>query len=57
MLNSNKTVKEQETQAFLELFEALRVKDQKIADLEKSLRAANDRVHSLESQVYGGSVK
>jgi hypothetical protein len=45
-----KTLKEQETQAFLELIEALK-------KAEIDLAIAQQRIAYLEAQVYGGSTK
>lgn len=44
------TVNVMMTRAFLELAA-------KLADLEKQLASAQSRIHELEGQVYGGSVK
>ena len=45
-----KTLQEQETQAILEMA-------RRIEELEKLLAQANERIHQLESQYYGGNVK
>lgn len=45
-----KTLKEQETQAFLTMAEALKA-------LELQLAIANERVRQLEAQVYNGTTK
>jgi hypothetical protein len=45
-----KTLQEQETQAFLELIEALK-------KAEIDLAIAQQRIAYLEAQVYGGSTK
>jgi len=45
-----KTLKEQETTAFLAMAEAMKL-------LEQQLAAANDRIRQLEAQVYGGTTK
>lgn len=47
---SSDTLKQVETKAILELFEALKV-------MEQQLASANARIRELESQIYGGSVK
>ena len=44
------TLKEQETQDILKLIHQL-------ADLQKQLDAARDRIRELETQVFGGSTK
>jgi len=45
-----KTLKEQETEAFLAMAEAMKT-------LEQQLAAANERIRQLEAQVYGGTTK
>lgn len=59
-----KTVQEQETEAILNLAslhnhqrEVIYKLSKQIEALEKQLLLANERIHQLESQVYGGSVK
>jgi len=44
------TLQQVETKAILELFESLKA-------MEQQLAVANARIHELESQIYGGSVK
>lgn len=48
-----KTLKEQETQAFLDLFEAMKAMEIKLAITEQQLNSARERVAQLESRVYG----
>lgn len=52
-----KTIQEQETQAFLELIEAMKSMEIQLALANHQLTMANERVRQLEAQVYGGSTK
>jgi hypothetical protein len=45
-----KTLKEQETEAFLAMAEAMKA-------LEQQLAIANERIRQLEAQVYNGTTK
>lgn len=47
---AKETLQQVETRAILELFESLKA-------MEQQLAVANARIHELESQIYGGSVK
>jgi hypothetical protein len=52
-----KTLQEQETQAFLELVEAMKAMEIKLALANQQLAFARERVAILEAQVFGGSTK
>jgi hypothetical protein len=52
-----KTLQEQETQAFMEIIEAMKAMEIKVAIAEQQLLYARERVAILEAQVYGGSTK
>lgn len=52
-----KTLKEQETEAFLSIAEALKAKTQECSDLQYRLNSALEQIRSLEAQVYNGSTK
>ena len=45
-----KTVQEQETEAIIRVFEAMKA-------LEVQLAIAQERIRQLEAQIYGGSTK
>jgi hypothetical protein len=57
MVNNMKTIQEQETQAFLEIIEAMKAMEIKVAIAEQQLLYARERIAILEAQVYGGSTK
>ena len=51
------TLQQQETQAFLELIEAMKAMEIKVAIAEQQLAYARERIAILEAQVYGGPTK
>jgi hypothetical protein len=51
------TLQQQQTRAFLELVEAMKSMEIKLAIAEQQLVLARERVAILEAQVYGGSTK
>jgi len=51
------TLQQQETQAFLEIIEALQAMEIKVAIAEQQLLYARERIAILEALVYGGPTK
>ena len=51
------TLQQQETRAFLEIIEAMKAMEIKVAIAEQQLLYARERIAILEAQVYGGSTK
>jgi allophanate hydrolase subunit 1 len=51
------TLQQQETQAFLDLAEAMRAMEIQLRIANIATQVANERIRQLEAQIYGGSTK